>query len=116
MARSQFIFALVLLASVTGVESAVTRIEVQRRDPITGPGFGNTGAYERIVGRFFGELDPAHPLNKDIVDIQLAPRNALGRVEYSADLDLLKPVDMTKGNGALLYDVNNRGNKRAISE
>lgn len=116
MTCSQFISAIVLLASVAGVEAALTRIEVQRREPIAGSGFGNTGSYERLVGRFYGELDPAHPLNKDIVDIHLAPRNALGRVEYSADLDLLKPVDMSKGNGTLLYDVNNRGNKRAISE
>ena len=40
-----------------------------------------------------------------------APRNAHGRVEYSADFYILKPVDIAKGNGALLYDVNNRGNK-----
>ena len=72
------------------------------------------GAYERIVGRFYGELDPGHPLNKDIVDIGLAPRNARGRVEYSSDLEIIKPVDLAKGNGALLYDVNNRGNKIAL--
>ena len=106
------IAALLILA--TAAEAAVTRVEAQRRETFAGPGFGNAGAYERIIGRFYGELDPEHALNKDITDIALAPRNARGRVEYSSDLDIIKPVDMAKGNGALLYDVNNRGNKVAL--
>lgn len=104
-----------ILIFVSGASyAAVTRVEIQRRENFTGSGFGNVDTYERIVGRFYGELDPAHPLNKDIVDISLAPRNARGRVEYSSDLDIIKPVSMVKGNGALLYDVNNRGNKIAL--
>ena len=43
-----------------------------------------------------------------------APRNARGRVDYSADFEVLRPADPTKGNGTLFYDVNNRGNKRII--
>ena len=116
MARlpSGIALAVILVLASAAADAAVTRVEVQRRETLAGPGFGNAGAYERIVGRFYGELDPAHPLNKDIVDIGLAPRNARGRVEYSSDLDIIKPVDMSKGNGALLYDVNNRGNKIAL--
>ena len=113
MIRHRTVVALAILAS-SFADAAVTRIDVQRRETFAGPGFGNTGAYERIVGRFYGELDPEHPLNRDIVDIGLAPRNARGRVEYSSDLDIIKPVDMSRGNGALLYDVNNRGNKIAL--
>src|SRR5437868_4410453 len=101
MVRQQLAFAVLALAC-TAAEAAVTRFDIQRREVIPGPGFGATGAYERIVGRFHGELDPEHAMNKDIVDIGLAPKNARGRVEYSADLDILKPVDMAKGNGALL--------------
>jgi len=68
----------------------------------------------RITGRFHGELDPSHPMNRSIVDIGLAPRNARGKVEYAADFDILRPADPNKGNGTLLYDVNNRGNKVAV--
>jgi len=100
MVRAQFVVAFVLLVSAAA-EAAVTRVEVQRRETFAGQGFDNTGAYERIVGRFYGELDPEHPMNKDIVDIGLAPRNARGWVEYSADLDIIRPLDMSKGNGAL---------------
>jgi hypothetical protein len=104
-----------LVLTVMTAEARVTRIEITQRAPFaTGLAFGEVGAYEKIVGRFYGELDPAHPLNAEIVDIARAPRNAGNRVEYSADFYILKPVDMRKGNSALLYDVNNRGNKRAL--
>ena len=49
-----------------------------------------------------------------ITDIDLAPRNAQGLVEFSGDFFLLKPVDMRKGNGRLLMDVANRGRKVAL--
>ncbi len=75
------------------------------------PEDGSTGPYECITGKFYGELDPKDPANAGIVDLDKAPKNAAGRVEYAADLDILKPVEMAKGNGTLLYDVNNRGNK-----
>jgi hypothetical protein len=113
MVRAPIIFACLLVASAAA-EASVTRIDVQRRVTIQGAGFGNTGPYERVTGRFYGELDPAHAMNKDIVDIALAPKNERGRVEYSSEFDLLKPVDLAKGNGALLYDVNNRGRKIAL--
>jgi hypothetical protein len=96
-------------------EAGVSRMEIASREPFAGgEAFGGTGAYERIVGRFYGELDPADKLNAEIVDLDKAPRNPRGWVEYSSDFFILKPVDMAKGNGALLYDVNNRGNKRAL--
>ena len=94
---------------------AVTKIEITKREPFAGgKEFGGVGAYERVQGRFYGELDPKHPLNRGVVDLALAPKNARGMVEYAADLDILKPVDMARGNGSLLYDVNNRGNKVAV--
>jgi hypothetical protein len=108
------VLALLLAGWMPPAQADVTRIEITRRDTFPGPGFGAAGAYERLTGRFHGELDPAHALNAGIVDLARAPRNARGRVEYVADLDLLKPVDLARGNGALLYDVNNRGNKRVL--
>src|SRR3954447_4887201 len=99
--------ALVLLmtAAATSAEARVTRIDILRTEPFAGgEAFGAVGAYEKVVGRFHGELDPAAPLNAVIVDLDKAPRNARGRVEYSADFSILRPADPAKGNGALLYD------------
>jgi hypothetical protein len=107
--------ALILLSAT--VEAAVTRLEIARREPFAGgQAFGIAGAYEKVVGRFYGELDPAHPLNAGIVDLDKAPRNARGRVEYSADFYILKPVDFARGNGALFHEVDNRGDKRLLAQ
>jgi hypothetical protein len=93
----------------------VTRIEITSQGPFAGgKAFGAAGPYLRVSGRFHGELDPTHPSNRNIVDIRLAPRNARGKVEYAADFEILRPADPAKGNGTLLYDVNNRGNKRVL--
>src|SRR5215470_14535023 len=108
---------LMFIAMTVAAEARVTRIEITKREPFAaGQSFGTTGAYEKIVGRYHGTLDPAHPLNATIVDLDKAPRNASGLIEYSADFYLLKPVDLARGNGALLYDVNNRGNMRALAQ
>jgi len=115
MMRISSLAAAALLMTVTAAEARVTVIEIEKRGPFAGgAAFGDTGAYEKIVGRFHGELDPQAKLNSEIVDLDKGPRNARGRVEYTADFFILKPLDMTKGSGALLYDVNNRGNKRAL--
>jgi hypothetical protein len=107
--------ALILIAMTAAAEARVTRIEVVKREPfVAGQSFGATGAYEKIVGRYHGALDPVHPLNAVIVDLDKAPRNAAGLIEYSADFYILKPVDLAKGNGAIFYEASNRGNKAAL--
>lgn len=104
-----------LLASFTAtLRAEVTRFEITRREPFAnGQSFGTVGPYERIIGRVYYTLDPALQQNQAIVDLSRAPRNSQGRVEFFADLHLLAPVDLSKGNGALLYEVNNRGNRLA---
>jgi hypothetical protein len=72
--------------------------------------FGSVGAYEQVSGTVSGELDPKDPKNAIIQDLELAPVNARGMVEYSADFTMLKPKDMSKANGVLRYDAPNRGN------
>ena len=112
--RRIFLF-LFLIAVLSGARGELTRIQVSSTTPFAGgKAFGATGPYVRVRGRFYGELDPSHPGNRGIADLRLAPRNAQGRVEYSADFEVLRPADPMKGNGTLLYDVNNRGNKRVI--
>ena len=96
--------------------AAVTRIVIDHVDAPTFDAreFGAAGRYERLSGRAFGEVDPNDPLNAGITYIQDAPRNARGRVEYAVDISILKPVDASRGNGTLLYDVVNRGARRAF--
>lgn len=86
-------------------------IESVHSPAFDGHSFGEAGQYEKIVGRAFGELDPESLLNAVITDIALAPRNMRGQVEYATDFYILKPVDTTRANKVLLFDVTNRGNK-----
>ncbi|HEX8089132.1 MAG TPA: hypothetical protein VF762_09790, partial [Blastocatellia bacterium] len=85
------------------VRAEVTRVEVlERADLLGGRGFGLAGAYEKIVARVYFAVDPEDAHNRVIVDLDKAPRNARGAVEFSADLYILKPKDMNRGNGAAL--------------
>jgi len=77
--------------------------------------FGAVGPYEKVVGRAFADVDPAHPLNAGIVNLGSTPRNPAGRVEYWYDFYLLKPIDLRKGSRRIFYDVLNRGNKLALN-
>jgi len=90
----------------------LTEINVAAVEPFAdGASFGDAGAYERVRGTFKGELDPADPRNKVIVNLDKAPRNAAGRVEYEADFYILRPVDAERGNRKIIHDVTNRGRK-----
>ena len=95
-------------------DARITRIEITISEPaFGGQSFGAAGAYEHLTGRVTGELDPADPANSGIQDVNLAPRNERGMVEYVTNIELLKPVDMARGNRVLFFEVNNRGNKLA---
>src|SRR5215475_509479 len=100
-----------ILGCAVNVEARVTRFVIeQRQSPaFEGRGFGAVGQYEILVGKAYGELDPKDSHNTIITDLQFAPRNARGMVEYVATFTLVKPLDLAKANGALLYAVPNRG-------
>ena len=88
----------------------ITSFDVKKSERfLGGAAFGATGAYVRIDGTAIGEVDPARPGNAGIALLDKAPRNARGRVEYRTDVTILRPVDPTRGNGRMLYEVNNRG-------
>ncbi len=70
---------------------------------------GAAGPYERIIAKAHFAVDPKVPANRIISDIDLAPRNEKGLVEFSADLYVMKPRDPGKGNGTILFEVSNRG-------
>jgi hypothetical protein len=91
------------------------RLQIETRTPFAmGEPFGDVGAYECLSGRVHFTVDPGAPAYRQVIDLEHAPRNAAGGVEYTADCYLLKPVDLSRGNRCLLYDVINRGNKRAL--
>ncbi|MEP7067567.1 MAG: alpha/beta hydrolase domain-containing protein, partial [Gemmatimonadota bacterium] len=105
--------ALVLAASIAIPASAlanVVRVVIDTREPIAqGASFGSAGAYERLTGRVYFELDPANPHDRQIVDLSRAPRNSKGKVEAWSEFVMLRPVDASRGSGVTLVDVVNRG-------
>ena len=107
------IFGVVLgLLSIPALTQAgITHIEIANTEDY-GPGtaYGAVGAYEKLTGAITGEVEPNNPKNAIITDLVLAPVNANGKVEYTADFIMIKPKDMTKANGILRYDAPNRGN------
>src|SRR5258708_1612891 len=102
---------LTLAAIPRSAEARVTRFVVEERVPFAvGVEWGTAGPYERLKGTAYMEVDPRDPLNEIIVNLDKAPRNALGMVEFSSPFLILKPVDMSRGNGKFWYGINNRGN------
>jgi hypothetical protein len=91
------------------------RLKIDRMEPFAeAKAFGPAGGYLRITGTAYGELDPHHPLNRVIVNLDKAPRNARGRVEYETDFDIMRPADAEGGNRKILYEVVNRGRKNLL--
>jgi hypothetical protein len=111
------LLALALLAvSATPADAGITRLEITRTEPFAGgAAFGEVGAYVKVVGVAHGELDPAAIANRAIVNVERAPRNARGLVEYALDFYIMRPADPLKGNRTLLYEVTNRGRKFLLS-
>ncbi len=112
------VFAAVVasLALATSSIAEVTRLDITTREPYAGgKPIGERGPCERLAGVVHFALSPNLAANSRIVDLALAPKNADGKVEFWADFELLVPVDRKQLNGALFYEVNNRGNKTAPS-
>lgn len=105
---------LAILTASPPAQAQVSRFEVLERMPaFGGRSFGEVGSYELIRGQATLELDPSEARNRVIADLELAPRNAAGKVQAQADVVLLVPSDPSRGNGSLLVDVPNRGRKLA---
>src|ERR1700681_2493429 len=105
--------AAALLAWTPPTQARVTKIIIDTRisPAFGGASFGTAGQYETLAGRVLGELDPNDPHNTIIQDINLAPRNSNGKVEYSATFLLAKPIDMSKSSHLMWQDVPNRGGR-----
>jgi hypothetical protein len=101
-----------VLGLASTADARVTQIVITSRAPAyKGASFGAVGQYEQLDGYAVGEIDPNDPTNALIQDIRLAPRKENGMVEYTTVLSILKPINMSVGNHAMLFDIANRGNK-----
>lgn len=111
--RLRFVLLLALcLLGTAPVQARLTRLQIDQREIVAdGMAFGAAGAYERLTGTAFFEVDPADPHNAVVFDLDKAPRNARGLVEFSADMVILRPADPAKASRALFFEVNNRGRK-----
>lgn len=115
LARVAFAALAAQLFALSVADARITRIEITRTElAFGGQAFDAVGAYERLIGRAHGEVDPSDLKNAVIQDIALAPRNARGMVEYTTDIEILRPADRLKGNGILFFNIVNRGNKHGI--
>jgi hypothetical protein len=105
-----------LLGSVSLADARVTQIVIKTVESPAygGKSFGSVGPYERISGQIIGEVDPSDPKNAVIIDIALAPKNPNGTVSYATDFQILRPIDHSKGNGRLLYEITNRGRTNVL--
>jgi hypothetical protein len=102
-----FSLIVALLALPSTVDARVKKIVIEKKvsPAFEGATFGQSGQYETLAGRAYGELDPNDPRNAIITDIKLAPRNANGMVEYVVSFYLVKPLDMSKASHLLWQDV-----------
>ena len=106
------ILLLALAGGVSAARSEVVEVRFGAPEPYAeGRSFGAIGPYVSLKGIAKGELDPTDDRNKVIVGLEKAPLNARGMVEYETDIHILRPADMSKGSGRLLYEAPNRGNK-----
>jgi Alpha/beta hydrolase domain len=96
-----------------GAEARLTKFVVTKVESPTFGGYSwpGVGQYEKIIGVGFGEVNPSDAKNSVMVDIQLAPRNANGNVEYNFDFYILKPINLKNGAHKVMYEPPNRGGK-----
>jgi len=106
------IAAAVALAWAPPSEARVTRIVIDTTAVLANPAVA-ANPYDEITGRAFGELDPRDRDNKEITDIEIAPKNAKGNVEYIASFRIRRPTVTT--SGLMWHDVPNRGGNVGLS-
>src|SRR5207253_5261192 len=105
------------LLAATSSQARVVAIQITSKESPTfqGTSFGTVGQYEKLVGTATLEVDPNDAHNSSITDLNLAPKTADGKVRWSTDILILKPMDMSRGNHKIFFEVNNRGNLLALS-
>ena len=108
------LFATLFVVSSASAEVVGVDIDVHE-DVLGGKSYGLAGPYEKFIGTMHFAVDPSNSANEIIVDIEHAPTNAEGLVEFSATFTLIQPKDVTRGNGTMLLGVANRGTRRMLT-
>src|SRR5262245_38481115 len=98
---------LFLLLLTSAASADVIRIDVRSRD--------DAGTHERVIARVYFAVDPMLPANRGITDLDRAPRNADGKVEFSSDLLFFRPKDPRKARGTVFLEVVNRGRDQSLA-
>ena len=113
---ARFTSELVAAVAITLLLPAAVHAQITRFDlnvvespALDGQRFGDVGRYERLRGIVEGSVDPSDPRHADIVNLDRAPRNNAGRVEYRATVEIYRPIDMSRWNRGLYHTVSNRG-------
>ena len=103
--------AFVALLPAGSAQAQITdfALEVVESPALGGRHFGAAGQYEWLRGVVEGAIDPADPRHRHIVNLDRAPRNDAGRVEYRATVEVYRPLDMSRWNRAIFHTVANRG-------
>ena len=116
---SPALFAATVIALLLAADALaqITRIDLQvvESPALDGQRFGPVGQYERLRGIAHGEVDPDDPRHREIVNLEHAPRNGSGRVEYRTTVEIYRPIDMTRWNRAIYHTVANRGGAGAAA-
>jgi len=114
--KNKTIFLLFILFFCSEISARVSKVEItQRKIILDGKEFGKYGAYEYIKGTVWFEIDPFNEHNSAITDIEYAPLNAQSMIIFSADFEILQPVDLLKSSGIALVEVSNRGGKFSLN-
>lgn len=105
----------ILAALVLVLLSTLARAEVTHFEETSRAALGSSG-YEKITGKLHFAVAPDHPRNRVIADLALAPVNASGRVEFSADVVIFRPATTAAANNhTALLEVSNRGGKGLLT-
>ncbi len=103
--------AIVALLPAGSAQAQITEfaLEVVESPALGGRHFGAAGQYEWLRGVVAGAIDPSDARHGHIVNLDRAPRNDAGRVEYRATVEIYRPLDMSRWNRAIFHTVANRG-------
>jgi hypothetical protein len=109
--RTAALLLVLALGLAAQSQARVVSLDIRSVTPaFGGQTFGSVGSYQLLRGVAHFEVDPALPVNASLVNIGRAPRNARGQVEFDADVVILRPADLARGNHHLFYEPVNRGN------
>jgi hypothetical protein len=103
------------IGATPAADARIVSVEVESSEPFAGGRDFGAGPYLRVTGKARGELDPADPRNAVIADLDRAPRNARGMVEYATGFALLRPADLARSSGRVVHEMTNRGRKLLFS-